>query len=63
MYHVQVDSVILLRSLAARTAICKISATPREERKAKLIRTHVTLSYTGTIAKFNPTSPAFCSLP
>ena len=29
MYHVQVESVILLRSLAARTAICKISATPR----------------------------------
>jgi len=35
MYHVQVESVILLRPLAARAAICKISATPREERKAR----------------------------
>jgi hypothetical protein len=38
MCNVQIDSLILLCPLAARTAMRKISATPR---KARLLRTHV----------------------
>jgi hypothetical protein len=49
------DLVILLRSLAARTAICinlRDSASPREERKARLIRTHVYTVHRGPIPAY-----------